>query len=182
MPQTVAFTKGHGTGNDFVVIPDPDGELDLTDDQVAVLCDRRFGIGARRHPPRRAVDARSTRARMPRPPAPSGSWTTATPTARRRRCAATASASSRATSPTPAGRPSTTAPLADRHPRRRARPSRAATSGFEVDLGPVARRARRRARARPRPRRAAPGARHRRRQSAHRRRALRHRRARRRST
>jgi diaminopimelate epimerase len=46
MPQTVAFTKGHGTGNDFVVIPDPDGALDLSDDQVAVLCDRRFGIGA----------------------------------------------------------------------------------------------------------------------------------------
>ncbi len=46
MPQTIAFTKGHGTGNDFVVIPDPDGELDLSDDQVAVLCDRRFGIGA----------------------------------------------------------------------------------------------------------------------------------------
>lgn len=45
MPQTIAFTKGHGTGNDFVVIPDPDGELDLSDDQVAVLCDRRFGIG-----------------------------------------------------------------------------------------------------------------------------------------
>ena len=46
MPQTIAFTKGHGTGNDFVVIPDPDGELDLSDDQVAALCDRRFGIGA----------------------------------------------------------------------------------------------------------------------------------------
>jgi diaminopimelate epimerase len=46
MPQTIPFTKGHGTGNDFVVIPDPDGALDLSDDQVAVLCDRRFGIGA----------------------------------------------------------------------------------------------------------------------------------------
>jgi diaminopimelate epimerase len=45
MPQTVSFTKGHGTGNDFVIVPDPDGALDLTDDQVAVLCDRRFGIG-----------------------------------------------------------------------------------------------------------------------------------------
>ncbi|WP_251449269.1 diaminopimelate epimerase [Microbacterium sp. Marseille-Q6648] len=45
MPQTIAFTKGHGTGNDFVIIPDADGELDLTDDQVAILCDRRFGIG-----------------------------------------------------------------------------------------------------------------------------------------
>ncbi len=45
MPRTVSFTKGHGTGNDFVIVPDPDGSLDLTDDQVAVLCDRRFGIG-----------------------------------------------------------------------------------------------------------------------------------------
>ncbi|MBW9093611.1 diaminopimelate epimerase [Microbacterium jejuense] len=45
MPQTIAFTKGHGTGNDFVIVPDPDGALDLSDDQVAVLCDRRFGIG-----------------------------------------------------------------------------------------------------------------------------------------
>lgn len=42
----VAFTKGHGTGNDFVIIADPDGELDLTAAQVAVLCDRHFGIGA----------------------------------------------------------------------------------------------------------------------------------------
>lgn len=42
----VAFTKGHGTGNDFVIIADPDGELDLTAEQVAALCDRHFGIGA----------------------------------------------------------------------------------------------------------------------------------------
>ena len=46
MPQTVAFTKGQGTGNDFVIIPDPDGGLELSDAQVAALCDRRFGIGA----------------------------------------------------------------------------------------------------------------------------------------
>lgn len=46
MARTVPFTKGHGTGNDFVVVADPDGELDLTADQVAALCDRRFGIGA----------------------------------------------------------------------------------------------------------------------------------------
>jgi diaminopimelate epimerase len=46
MAQTVAFTKGHGTGNDFVIVADPDGALTLTDDQVAALCDRRFGIGA----------------------------------------------------------------------------------------------------------------------------------------
>lgn len=46
MSTTISFTKGHGTGNDFVIVPDPDGQLDLTDEQVAVLCDRRFGIGA----------------------------------------------------------------------------------------------------------------------------------------
>lgn len=46
MPDTIAFTKAHGTGNDFVVIADPDGELDLSADQVAALCDRHFGIGA----------------------------------------------------------------------------------------------------------------------------------------
>ena len=43
---TLAFTTGHGTGNDFVVVSDPDGELDLSGDQVAILCDRHFGIGA----------------------------------------------------------------------------------------------------------------------------------------
>ena len=42
----VAFTKGHGTGNDFVIIADPDGALELRPEQVAVLCDRHFGIGA----------------------------------------------------------------------------------------------------------------------------------------
>lgn len=46
MPQTIAFTKGHGTGNDFVIVPDPDGALDLSADQIAALCDRRFGVGA----------------------------------------------------------------------------------------------------------------------------------------
>ncbi|RLK53008.1 diaminopimelate epimerase [Microbacterium telephonicum] len=46
MAHTLAFTKGHGTGNDFVIIADPDGDIDLGDDQVAALCDRRFGIGA----------------------------------------------------------------------------------------------------------------------------------------
>jgi diaminopimelate epimerase len=40
------FTKGHGTGNDFVVLPDLDGLLDLTPARVAALCDRRRGIGA----------------------------------------------------------------------------------------------------------------------------------------
>ena len=41
----VPFVKGHGTGNDFVIIPDVDGRLDLTDEQVRWLCDRHRGIG-----------------------------------------------------------------------------------------------------------------------------------------
>ncbi|WP_258342099.1 diaminopimelate epimerase [Saccharopolyspora gregorii] len=40
------FAKGHGTQNDFVVLPDPDGELKLTDAHVRALCDRRRGFGA----------------------------------------------------------------------------------------------------------------------------------------
>jgi len=43
--EPIAFTKGHGTGNDFVIVPDDDGALELTSDQIAALCDRRFGIG-----------------------------------------------------------------------------------------------------------------------------------------
>jgi diaminopimelate epimerase len=39
------FVKGHGTENDFVILPDPDGVLDLTPEAVARLCDRRAGIG-----------------------------------------------------------------------------------------------------------------------------------------
>ena len=40
------LTKGHGTGNDFVLLEDPEGSLDLDPASVAQLCDRRFGIGA----------------------------------------------------------------------------------------------------------------------------------------
>ena len=39
------FAKGHGTGNDFVIVPDVDGVLDLSAQDAARLCDRRFGIG-----------------------------------------------------------------------------------------------------------------------------------------
>ncbi len=42
----IRFAKGHGTENDFVVLPDPDGALDLTPRRVAALCDRRRGLGA----------------------------------------------------------------------------------------------------------------------------------------
>ena len=46
-PATFPFVKGHGTENDFVLLPDPDGTVhgDLTADLVALLCDRRAGIG-----------------------------------------------------------------------------------------------------------------------------------------
>lgn len=40
------FSKGHGTENDFIVLPDPDGALDLTPGRVAALCERRSGLGA----------------------------------------------------------------------------------------------------------------------------------------
>src|ERR1700740_990217 len=40
------FAKGHGTGNDFVILPDPDNGLDLTAGLVARICDRPFGVGA----------------------------------------------------------------------------------------------------------------------------------------
>ncbi|HYN56988.1 MAG TPA: diaminopimelate epimerase [Motilibacterales bacterium] len=42
----IPFTKGHGTGNDFVLLPNLDGVLDLTPARVRALCDRRRGIGA----------------------------------------------------------------------------------------------------------------------------------------
>jgi diaminopimelate epimerase len=40
------FAKGHGTGNDFLILPDPDDALDLSPELVARLCDRRTGLGA----------------------------------------------------------------------------------------------------------------------------------------
>jgi diaminopimelate epimerase len=42
----IEVLKGHGTQNDFVVLPDPSGRLDLTPARVAALCDRQRGLGA----------------------------------------------------------------------------------------------------------------------------------------
>ncbi len=41
------FVKGHGTENDFVLLPDPDGTRhgDLPAARVRALCDRRAGLG-----------------------------------------------------------------------------------------------------------------------------------------
>jgi diaminopimelate epimerase len=40
------FYKYQGTGNDFVIIDNRDGSIQLSNKQVALLCDRHFGIGA----------------------------------------------------------------------------------------------------------------------------------------
>jgi diaminopimelate epimerase len=42
----IAFTKGHGTGNDFVLVLDAEGALELTKSQIAKICNRHFGVGA----------------------------------------------------------------------------------------------------------------------------------------
>jgi diaminopimelate epimerase len=41
------FLKGHGTENDFVLLPDPDGAVhgEMSAARVRALCDRRAGIG-----------------------------------------------------------------------------------------------------------------------------------------
>lgn len=45
MTTGIPFTKGHGTGNDFVILSDPEGELELSGELVRSICDRRLGVG-----------------------------------------------------------------------------------------------------------------------------------------
>ncbi|GAA3955631.1 diaminopimelate epimerase [Streptomyces marokkonensis] len=45
MSTRIAFLKGHGTQNDFVIVPDPENVIDLPPAAAAALCDRRAGIG-----------------------------------------------------------------------------------------------------------------------------------------
>ncbi|EFC82109.1 diaminopimelate epimerase [Frankia sp. EUN1f] len=42
----VRYVKGHGTGNDFVILPDADGDLDLSVQLVRAICHRGTGVGA----------------------------------------------------------------------------------------------------------------------------------------
>jgi diaminopimelate epimerase len=46
MEQGIEFLKGQGTENDFILLPDPTGTLDLTPSRVRALCDRHRGLGA----------------------------------------------------------------------------------------------------------------------------------------
>jgi diaminopimelate epimerase len=46
MTEPLTFAKYHGTGNDFVMILDPDDARPIKPEAVADLCDRRFGVGA----------------------------------------------------------------------------------------------------------------------------------------
>ena len=48
MSDPYPFRKGHGTENDFVLLPDDDGTRhpDLSPERVRALCDRHAGIGA----------------------------------------------------------------------------------------------------------------------------------------
>ena len=42
----IQFYKYHGTGNDFILIDNRKKEINLDTHQIAMLCDRHFGIGA----------------------------------------------------------------------------------------------------------------------------------------
>ncbi|HWH27020.1 MAG TPA: diaminopimelate epimerase [Pseudolysinimonas sp.] len=46
MSTDLPFVKGHGTGNDFVLFADPEGEIDLNREELAALADRHRGVGA----------------------------------------------------------------------------------------------------------------------------------------
>lgn len=45
MTRMLEFTKGHGTGNDFVLFSDPEGIIDLSPNAYAFLADRHVGVG-----------------------------------------------------------------------------------------------------------------------------------------
>lgn len=43
---TLKFYKYQGAGNDFLIADNRDGSISLTEEQIAALCDRRYGVGA----------------------------------------------------------------------------------------------------------------------------------------
>ena len=42
----ISFSKFHGAGNDFIMIDNRLGMYNLSSEQIAFLCHRRFGVGA----------------------------------------------------------------------------------------------------------------------------------------
>lgn len=44
--KTLSFVKYHGTGNDFIMIHDPDKSINLSHSIIREMCERRFGIGS----------------------------------------------------------------------------------------------------------------------------------------
>ncbi len=42
----IQFSKYQGTGNDFVIIDNREGTIALSNQQIAFLCDRKFGVGS----------------------------------------------------------------------------------------------------------------------------------------
>lgn len=46
MPKSLFFSKYQGAGNDFVMIDDMSASLSLSQGEIRLLCDRRFGVGS----------------------------------------------------------------------------------------------------------------------------------------
>ncbi|CAN2205865.1 DapF Diaminopimelate epimerase [Candidatus Nanopelagicaceae bacterium] len=46
MTQQISATYGHGTENDFVILFDPDDQLEIKAESIAAICNRATGIGA----------------------------------------------------------------------------------------------------------------------------------------
>jgi diaminopimelate epimerase len=68
MADRLSFTKGHGTENDFVLVPDLEGALDLSAPLAAAIADRRAGVGGDgviRIVPAEASDEQSVRDQAP---------------------------------------------------------------------------------------------------------------------
>jgi len=42
----IHFVKYQATGNDFVLVDNRNGNINLSIDQIKKICDRRFGVGA----------------------------------------------------------------------------------------------------------------------------------------
>jgi diaminopimelate epimerase len=46
MPRMIPFAKGHGLGNDYIVMNGADLPVPLTEHQISRICDRNWGVGS----------------------------------------------------------------------------------------------------------------------------------------